>query len=226
MINSICIFGDSVAKGVIFDAMKNKYSLLKESFVNIVGKKQQISISNYAKFGSTITIGRGILARHINELEKYDYTLLEFGGNDCDYDWAEISRNPYKKHLCRTPIRQFREEYLTLIGHVRQNGGKPALLNLPPIDSKRYFGWVSRGLNAGNILRFLVEIDTIFSWQGLYNSVVEEIARTEKIPMIDIRSAFLQTENYCDYLCEDGIHPNARGHLLISQTIEKKAFDF
>ncbi len=42
MVNSVCIFGDSVAKGVVFDTVKNKYRLLKESFANIVEKQQHI----------------------------------------------------------------------------------------------------------------------------------------------------------------------------------------
>jgi len=224
MINSVCIFGDSVAKGVIYDAVKNKYSLLKESFANIVQQKQRILISNYAKFGSTISTGSSILGRHLNELQQYDYILLEFGGNDCDYDWSLVSENPYLPHICNTPIRQFREEYLTLVRRILQNGGTPVLLNLPPIDAKRYFHWISRGLNAQNILNFLIEIETIYNWQGLYSSVVDEIAEEEKIPMIDIRSAFLKNNDYREYLCEDGIHPNKKGHLLISKAIEEKAF--
>ncbi|OLA61120.1 MAG: hypothetical protein BHW37_01125 [Firmicutes bacterium CAG:272_52_7] len=40
-----------------------------------------------------------------------------------------------------------------------------------------------------------------------------------KIPMIDIRSAFLVKRDYSDYLCEDGIHPNERGHKLIKDTL-------
>lgn len=224
MINSVCIFGDSVAKGVIFDAVKNKYSLLKESFANIVEQKQHILISNYAKFGSTISTGNTIMGRHLNELEKYDYTLLEFGGNDCDYDWSEISKNPFFNHSCKTPIRRFYEEYCALIRNVMQNGGRPALLNLPPIDAKRYFQWITRGLNAKNVLHFLVEVETIYNWQGLYSSVVEGIASEKGIPLIDIRSAFLSKDCYSDYLCEDGIHPNEKGHLLISKTIQERAF--
>ena len=32
MPNKICVFGDSVAKGVVFDHVKQKYSLLKNGF--------------------------------------------------------------------------------------------------------------------------------------------------------------------------------------------------
>ena len=224
MIQNICIFGDSVAKGIVFDSVKNKYILLKESFANIIQRRQNISISNYAKFGCTISMGNNILGRHEDKLSAFDFTILEFGGNDCDYNWAEISNQPFKMHLAKTPIKQFREEYIALIERVRQNGGVPILLTLPPIDSKRYFQWVSKGLNGKNILTYLGSVDAIYTWQGLYSTAVTEIAAVCKVSIIDIRSAFMEKQDYREYLCEDGIHPNSKGHLLISNAIDKKTF--
>jgi lysophospholipase L1-like esterase len=224
MIQSVCIFGDSVAKGVVFDAVKKKYRLLKDNFANIVEQQQHISILNFARFGCTVTMGGEILRRHEGELTNYDYTLLEFGGNDCDYNWAEIAEDPQGQHLCNTPIPMFREKYMELIRQVQNSGGRPVLLNLPPIDPKRYFRWVSKGLDKNNILTFLGCIDAIYKWQELYSKTVEELAAAEKIPLIDIRSGFLSKTNFSDYLCIDGIHPNERGHQLISRVIRKRAF--
>lgn len=224
MIRSVCIFGDSVAKGVVFDAVKNKYSLLKESFANIVERQQNISILNFARFGCTISMGSEILKRHAEELNSFDYTVLEFGGNDCDYNWAMIAEDPNRPHQCNTPIALFRDKYRELIGQVRQNGGSPVLMNLPPIDPNRYFRWISRGLNGKNILSFLGRVDTIYRWQEMYSKAVEELADESKVPLIDIRSGFLNKNNFSLYLCEDGIHPNDQGHLLISKAIREKAF--
>ncbi len=58
----------------------------------------------------------------------------------------------------------------------------------------------------------------------MYSAVVEELAAKEKIPMIDIRSGFMGKKNFSNYLCADGIHPNEKGHLLISRAIREKAF--
>ena len=222
MINSVCIFGDSISNGVVFDETKNKYCFLKESFAFLLEKCQPIKISNFARFGCTISKGSDIIRNHIKELENFDYTVLEFGGNDCDYDWVEVADNPEARHLCKTPLQQFRDQYISLIELVLENGSKPVLLTLPPIDPKRYFKWVSKGLNAANILAFLGDIQNIFSWQGLYSGVVSELSETFRIPLIDIRSAFLKEKNFNEYLCDDGIHPNSKGHLLISKTIEEK----
>jgi lysophospholipase L1-like esterase len=113
---------------------------------------------------------------------------------------------------------------MELIGLVQKNGGRPVLLNLPPIDPKRYFRWISKGLDKTNILAFLGEIETIYRWQEMYSKEVEELAVKEKIPFIDIRSGFLNKKNFSDYLCADGIHPNEKGHLLISRAIRESAF--
>lgn len=221
MINSICIFGDSVAKGVIFDQAKNKYRLLKESFANIVQLQQNIAITNYAKFGCTVTAGSTILAKHEANLGRFDYTFLEFGGNDCDYNWQEVAEDPLREHTCHTPAYQFKEQYAAIIERVQRNGGRPILLTLPPIDPKRYFQWISRGLNAKNILSFLGDVDAIYHWQGMYSTMVTELAQSCKVPLIDIRAIFAEQKNYSDYLCEDGIHPNEKGHALISQAIRQ-----
>ncbi|MBE6830962.1 MAG: SGNH/GDSL hydrolase family protein [Ruminococcaceae bacterium] len=97
------------------------------------------------------------------------------------------------------------------------------LLSLPPIDAQRYFAWISRGLNAENILRFLGDIEYIYRWHEMYNLAVYRLAMDQGVPLIDISSAFLKTGNFQDLICEDGIHPNENGHRLIGQTIEKYA---
>jgi lysophospholipase L1-like esterase len=223
MKGSVCIFGDSVARGVVFDSVRKKYSLLRDSFTNIVQSQQNITVINFARFGCTISMGSEIVRRHESELGRYDYTVLEFGGNDCDYNWAEVAKEPMREHLCNTPISQFREKYTEMIGRVRQNGGRPVLLNLPPIDPQRYFSWISRGLNGDSILTFLGGIETIYRWQEMYSKTVEELAAGEEIPLIDIRSEFLNRKDYSPYLCADGIHPNEKGHQLISGVLLKKA---
>lgn len=222
MIHSVCVFGDSISKGVIFDAAKNKYRLLKDGFTNLVGNQKNIVFSNYARFGCTVSMGINILKKHESKLDSFDYTLLEFGGNDCDYKWKEVSDQPEKEHLCNTPIPVFREQYLTLINLVKQNNGKPILLSIPPIDSTRYFKWISKGLNPTNILSFLGEIETIYAWQEKYNTIILELAEACKVPLIDIRHSFLESGNYADYLCEDGIHPNEKGHLLIAKSMAEQ----
>lgn len=220
MIGSVCVFGDSLTKGVVFDSVLKKYILLKDSFTNCIGKSAHLALQNYSKFGCTVSKGLEALRRHRDELKNYDFIVLEFGGNDCDYNWAEISADPQKEHSPNTPPSLFTEKYGQMISEVRKDGSRPVLLSLPPIDATRYFAWISRGLNAENILNWLGDVEHIYRWHEMYNLAVLQLAKDFEVPLIDISTAFLGTVNYQKLICEDGIHPNEEGHRLISRTID------
>jgi len=221
MIDSICIFGDSIMKGVIFDAIKGRYIFLKNSFLNILGRNSTVKVDNYAKFGCTITAGKKIIERNFEKLPYYNYTALEFGGNDCDFDWKAISERPDDVHLPKTPLDEFESIYSEIIDSVRDKGSKPVVFTLPPLNAHRYFEWISKGLSAENILRWLGDVEHIYRWHEMYNLAVLKIASAKDVMLIDIRKAFLEARNYLSLLCEDGIHPNEAGHALISDVIRK-----
>jgi len=216
---SVCVFGDSVSKGVVFDSVLKKYILLRDCFANRIKSSFPLIIKNYSKFGCTVTKGMEMLRRHKSELAGYDYTVLEFGGNDCDFDWAEVSADPERDHQPKTPIGVFEQKYQELIEQVKKCGSRPVMLTLPPIDAKRYFEWISRGLNPGAILKWLGDIEHIYRWHERYNLAVCRVAKECGVPLIDISSAFLEKHRYQDLICEDGIHPNENGHRLISAVI-------
>jgi lysophospholipase L1-like esterase len=219
MINSVCIFGDSVAKGVVLDSVSKKYVLLKDSFANRLNAGAHFGVKNYSRFGSTVTRGQEMLSKRLGELKNYDYVALEFGGNDCDYDWAKIAAEPDAEHRPNTPVGAFVQKYTQMIREVKAAGSQPVLLSLPPIDARRYFAWVSRGLNARNILHWLGDVERIYRWHEMYNVAVFRLADDTHTPLIDISSAFLETHGYQKLICDDGIHPNALGHELIARTI-------
>ena len=55
----------------------------------------------------------------------------------------------------------------------------------------------------------------------MYNIRVHSVASAMRVPVIDIRSAFLLRTDYGELLCDDGIHPNEAGHRLISGTLSR-----
>lgn len=220
MIGSICAFGDSIIKGVVFDGIRGRYTFLKNSFANILAATTGIRIDNYAKFGCTITVGKKLIDKHASELSEYKYTALEFGGNDCDFDWAAISERPDDLHIPKTPIGEFETLYSDIIDCVAASGSKPVLFSLPPLNASRYFSWISKGLNAENILHWLGDVEHIYRWHEMYNIVVLKLAAIKQVPLIDIRGAFLEHRNYVSLYCEDGIHPNEAGHALILNVIK------
>ncbi|HBG75548.1 MAG TPA: hypothetical protein DDW86_01150 [Clostridiales bacterium] len=220
MLNSICIFGDSVAKGVVLNSDAGRYALLKDSFANRIAAEKKIAIRNFSRFGSTVSKGLEMLERHRSELKDYDHVVLEFGGNDCDYKWPEIAADPDAEHQPNTPPDAFTEQYAKMICEVRNAGSQPVLLSLPPIDAPRYFAWFSRGINQKNILSWLHnDVEHIYRWHEMYNLEIAHLAGRMNVPLIDITSPFLKRRDYQSMICSDGIHPNEHGHELISHII-------
>lgn len=220
--SDISVFGDSVLKGVIYE--NNTYKVSKNRFSNICEEVLGVSIENKAKFGSTVGIGKNIISKNIDLIKetKSKYVVMEFGGNDCDYNWTEISENPNKEYNSKSTIIEFIEIYSYLIDELKKIGKEPVLLSLPPIDSVKYFNYISRKLNADNILKWMEgNKQFLTNWHERYNIEVFKLAINNNIPIVDITSKFLEVKDYSKWLCDDGIHPNEEGHKIIAEAIKE-----
>ena len=216
----IVAYGDSITKGIIYDEEKSKYTNSKENFTNIIENKIKGSVYNAGKFGSTIM--RGARKMYNDVIKKSpDMVLIEFGGNDCDYKWDEIAKNPDMDYKPNTDISTFRETLLTMIGTLKNNHILPALMTLPPLDPLKYFKWISKEDSCAeqNILHWLGTKDRLFSWHNSYSKMITEVAKETNTVLIDVRSEFLKYNDYSQFLCKDGIHPNAQGQSLIAKVI-------
>lgn len=219
----VCLFGDSISKGVIYDEACNRYKMTKECFANLISKNtDELEIKNYSMFGCSIEKGISLLERHNKTVKECDIVVLEYGGNDSDHNWQEIAETPELEHNPKTPINLFLEDYEIVIKKLQDMGKQVVMLNLPPIDEHRYFNWFSQGLNKENILKWLGGSEEyIYRFHESYDIGLQKIASRFSIPLIDIRSEFLLKKDYREYLCCDGIHPNEKGHNLIAQIIAK-----
>jgi len=221
ILKKVCLVGDSVAKGVIFDAVRGKYVFLKNCFANIIGAETGLEIENFAKFGCTVEAAERIVDKNADKIANTEYCVLEIGGNDCDFEWAKIAETPDALHLPNTPMDRFITGYTNIIEKIKELGSKPVVLSLPPLDAKKYFAWISRGVSKENIMKWLGGSEEyIYRWHEMYNLQVSNLAKKLDVIFIDIRSVFLSEKNYERLLCEDGIHPTEEGHRLISNAIE------
>ena len=224
---SNCAFGDSIMRGVVEDedTVKTdnpKYKLLDDNFVKQCSDSYHINISNFARFGSTVDNGLKQLQRHIDDIQPESYVFLEFGGNDSAFNWQEVSDHPDDEHLPMTSLQHFKDCYSQIIDRLRDLGAYPILLSLPAIDAKKYFHTISRNRNFLNIRRWMNEdINHIVNWHETYNLAVFELAIAKKVPVIDISTIFMEKRDFSSYLCDDGIHPNEKGHALIVEAIKK-----
>lgn len=217
MTQSICVLGDSIAKGVVFDSQRNRYAIAKDCFAAQIGKKLGAAVINQSKFGCTVTEGQHRFEKEREKLECCNTVYMNFGGNDSDFLWQEIAAVPDEEHEPKTGIAEFEQTYLSLIEEIKEAGITPVLLDLPPVDHVKYFSWISRNLNSENILKWLGGTsEFIYRWHEQYSIAVQRIAQAANVKLIDIRSAFLRMRDYSCFLCDDGIHPNEAGHRLIA----------
>lgn len=223
-LKSAFLFGDSIAKGIAFDDLSGKYTILKNNFGSLAADSLGIILNNKAKFGCTIKKGQEVISKIMQScpVEKsFDYALLEFGGNDCDFNWKEISLNPDAEHLPKTTLQDFIFTYEQIVEDLKSHGIIPVIMTLPPLVAEFYYKWISKDIiQKDNIISWLGgDIESIYYWHERYNSAVWEVASKTNSHVIDIRKIFLEQKNYKRFLCSDGIHLNQDGHTLVHHVL-------
>ena len=226
LIKKIQIFGDSLMKGVILDTASNHY-ITDASNVAKFGEQFALEINNRSRFGCTITKGSQIMNRELQKGVDCQVALLEYGGNDCDFNWEEVAAHPEHEHFPHTPLAVFEQTYCQMIETLRSYGIIPIVMSLPPIDSIKYFHWFCRkGLDQERILHWLGDVELIYRHQELYSLAATKVAMKMKTLYVDVRSAFLDRHNFKELLCDDGIHPSSKGQVLIRDVFTNFANGF
>ena len=219
----IAALGDSITKGVVLNE-QYRYSAAEQSFLDILSNELDLRVDNYGKFGCTVSHGNSVIERHAADIADSDYTFIEYGGNDCDFDWIKIAQDPHGEHKARTPLEEFTEELSSLVAKIKGLGSIPVLITLPPILSDTYFSFFSRSMSdeqKNNIKEWLGgDIGIISRWHESYNRALFQVANQTRTQIIDITTPFDTFRGDLTSLyCADGIHPNAHGHKLIAHTI-------
>ncbi|RCX20675.1 lysophospholipase L1-like esterase [Fontibacillus phaseoli] len=214
------ISGDSISKGVILDEVRNKYVLLEDNYVSLLQDKLKGAVRNTARFGNTLIKGMSNLKKDVLK-DKPNIVLIEYGGNDCDFNWNEIADNPDGEHSPKTDFNMFEKMLTEAIHFLKSQQITPVLMSLPPLNADNYFKWVSKNNPEAekNILKWLGSVTKIYWWQERYNSTILKVSEMTKTKYIDVRGAFLEHPDYTKFLCSDGIHPNQAGHRIICEKV-------
>ncbi len=192
VIKKIRIFGDSILKGVVYSEEDNRYVPLQQNGFEQLGTALGIKFQNSAMFGCTITKGMQLLQKAIGKGLDCDSVLLEYGGNDCDFLWDEVSAQPNVEHLPKTPLITFAQTLKAMIAKLRAISVEPILMTLPPINSERYLEHICRGgLDRKHILDWIGDLQNIERYQELYSLRIATVALETQTQLIDIRSGFL-----------------------------------
>ena len=159
--NRIMIFGDSVLKGVMYleDGIRGKYKLYGGALESRMAGRG-IELTRCCHMGATIDVGLDRMKKMLAKGTSFENTtvLLEFGGNDCAYNWREVSEHPEEAHKPKIETGRFCELYREAIALARSAGGDVMLSSLVPIDATKYMNFISRGLSYDNILSWLGDV--------------------------------------------------------------------
>ena len=171
---------------------------------------------NRAHFGYTVDKGQTVLRKDLQKGLDCDIAVIEFGGNDCDFNWSEVARAPESVHHPHTPIGQFLDAVSQMAKSLKDAGVKPVLMSLPPLDAQRYLNFIGRlGNNTTNILHWLGDVNRIYRYQEMYSNQISRLAAKLNLPLIDVRSRFLDRRDCGQLIARDGIHLTEAGYRLL-----------
>lgn len=211
------VFGDSILKGIQINPQNMRYHVDNNIDIAGIEATHSLSIRNFSKFGCTVTKGLSLIEKRLKTDEAFcDAIIMDYGGNDCDYNWKEVAERPDDEHLPNTPLDIFIDTYQKIIKLLKEKGIRPILTTLPPLDAQRFFDWFCNGLNKANVLKWLEGVESIYRWQEHYSRTVEKIAAETNTLLVDVRGAFLNHGRVKRFLCEDGTHPNTEGQKIIT----------
>ena len=202
----LVIFGDSIAKGVMFQ--DGRYHLCRAHDFDALAQ-QGVEVLNFAKMGACTDTGLAIAKKQLEVCQ--DAQVL-------------LSDRPEEAHLPKIPAEQFLENYRALMDLVRQTASRVWISSLVPLEAHRFLDHVSQGRSRENILTWLGDTDRIFRWQEYYNDLVCRLSRELSCPLLDLRPEFLKDPAFPALLSMDGIHPTQKGHDVIHRCVAEAIF--
>ena len=220
---NITVFGDSIAKGVIF--RDNRYQVAQDNVISLLERHYSITIDNTAQFGQTLRrlTDKKYIERYLRRLDEKKHNLAVFciGGNDCSFDWNSVQHTPSEAHTSATSPAEFFELLKENVTRLQSRGVHVMILNLPPIDSEEYFRkYIAEKYDGERVMSFLKEdIANIYRHQEFFSLMLTKFALTNGCSLADIRSRFLWKNDMRELLCEDGIHLNERGQRVMAEAI-------
>lgn len=215
------IFGDSILQGVVFSDTANRYKLRNGNKYERLAECG-FDIENHSRMGATISNGINAAEKFCNDCNEDTIVLFEFGGNDCDYNWKEISNDPEANHMPKTDPEKFVETYERAINMAKSKGFKVAVASLVPIDAQKYMKWITRDLNYENILGWLGDVSMLSRWHEYYSRMTEALAAKLDCVLIDFRHEFLLSHEYKNLMCTDGVHPTQRGYEILENILKNR----
>lgn len=223
----VSVFGDSILKGVQLDDSSRRYVMRDELGFDVIASSFGLTVENFSKFGCTITKAWSYVQKMFSRIDA-DIVFMDFGGNDCDFNWKAISESPLGTHKPNTEIQEFLGTYGRLVDFMKANRVVPVLSTLIPVQGDMYIDHICKanGLDKRGIARWIANGNQVEQYQKMYSDAIREVAATNEVPLIDIRTAFEEKGNVKSLMCADGIHPNHKGQRVIRDCFQAFMDDY
>jgi acyl-CoA thioesterase I len=218
--SGIQVWGDSIAVGITYDEQRMRYVISKQRCPKRLSDELQVKIVNNSKMGATVLDG----------LSRFEATppvegalcVLEYGGNDCNMDWAYVAEHPEEPTKATVGLPEFSDALEEFIGKVEKRNMKPMLITPLPLHAEKFFSWVSQGLNREAILQAIGEVQNIYGWQERYANAVRNVAAKTKTQLLDLRDTFLANKDYPTLICRDGMHLVDDGYRFLADYLLRR----
>jgi acyl-CoA thioesterase I len=218
--SEIQVWGDSIAVGITYNEQRKRYVISKERCPKRISDELDLKIVNNSKMGATVL--DGLERFEASEAVEGALCVLEYGGNDCNMDWAHVAENPDVPPQPTVDLNVFSKKLEEFIQKIEKRGMKAMLITPLPLNAEKFFNWVSQGLNRDAILQAIGEVQNIYGWQERYANAVRNVAAKTKTPLLDLRDAMLSNKEYPNLICRDGMHLEDAGYRYIADTLIRR----
>ena len=131
----IAVFGDSLMKGTLPDA-ELRYHFHTDLFeAPLAGLHAEVT--NRSVFGATSRKGVTLVQRDLARGHRYDWALVEYGGNDCNYDWPDVAAHPEQDHDPVVLADEFRANMTAIVQMLREAGIDAEAFYAPLTDKEK-----------------------------------------------------------------------------------------
>ena len=203
----LVVFGDSILKGVITIPNSGKlFDVTEKDSLTLAQKKLDFEMDNRSIYGNITSKGLVKLQKFFDKGETADFCIIEFGSNDCDYDWGTLVQ--------KVPLADYLENLSQMVSLCRANKVTPLMMGLIPYVCDDWFKTIIKGQDEAAILNFLGgSSETLGKNQLVYKNAQADFVQKNGVQFLDPWTIF---EGHKELMCYDGIHPNEKGYALLA----------
>ena len=208
----LVVFGDSILKGVITIPNSGKlFDVTANDSLTLAQTKLGFELDNRSIYGNITSKGLVKLQKYLEkcgsgEQQPADFCIIEFGSNDCDYDWGTLVQ--------KVPLKEYLENLTQMVNLCRASKVTPLMMGLIPYVCDDWFKTIIKGQDEAAILKFLGGTsETLGKNQLVYKNAQADFVKKNNVQFLDPWPLF---EDHKELMCYDGIHPNEAGYKVLA----------